>query len=598
MSSAENEQKRLSRRQFIKGAAVGAAGVAGAGVLASCGSATPEVIKETVEVPVEVIKEVKPWLPETWDREVDVVVVGSGAAGFSAANAAREEGASVLLLEKLPTIGGNSRVSGGNYGTYCDGADDLEKRRMEEDPKWHVGDSAELYWKEKQAMGNYRNDPEVVKVFAFRSKEGYLYFKKLGFNQNHVQYYSSFTPITAPARTGLVFEQRFNTVYGEDGTSTGVFTKGRHHTSGIYIDADGNEWEGGEGAIFALADEAERLGVELICEMQVTEIIREGLLGGDVLGVKVKDLANNKELAIRATKGVILCAGGSHGNTEMVSHYDRRHTLTRVNTGAASKGATKDGGKPGRAATDSSGRGVTGEILQAAMDIGADTDLLGEYQLRWDRSGVAYTGPFSEVPTGSKGKFIDIDGTGKRIWYEGGKAQDYQGRLTHVFVNKISTKFGEHTWFGLSDGALVDAESMQAAVDTENGFVADTLEELAELIGVPPATLVETVERYNGFVDAGEDLDFHQDPSALKYKLETPPFIAFRKCYYRHTDMGGVRVNANFQVMDRHNQVIPRLYAAGETEGSLHGVERDGGCGWTGCWTGGWTAGKHIVTSA
>jgi succinate dehydrogenase/fumarate reductase flavoprotein subunit len=612
MSSDEKERKRISRREFVKGAAVGAAGAAAAGALAGCGPEAPEVIKETVEVekvvekevPVEVTKEVevikevevKPWLPEKWDRETDVVVVGSGAAGYSAACSAAEEGVSVLLLEKLPTIGGNSRVSGGNYGTYCDGVDDLEKRRMEEDPDWHVGDSPELYFQEKLAMGNYRSDPEVTKKFAFMSKEGYLWFKKIGFNHDHVQKYSSYTPIVAPPRKGLVFAQTYNAVYDDDGVWIGVFTKGRHHTRGTYVDADGNTWSSGEGAIFAMADEADRLGVELICEMQVTEIIRENLLSGDVLGVRVTDLANNKELTVRAKKGVILAAGGAHGNLEMVSHYDPRHTLTRTNTGATAIGDTTDGGKYGRGATDSSGAGATGEVLVAAMDIGADTNLLGEFQLRWDRSGVAYTGPFAVVPTSSSGKFIDIDGTGNRIWAEGGKTQTYQGKLTYVHVNNISTKFGEHTWFGLSDSGAVGEDRIQSAVETGNAFVADTLEELAEIIEVPAEALVATVERYNGFVDAGEDLDFHQDPAALNYKLETPPFIAFRKCYYRHTDMGGVRVNANFQVMDRRSQVIPGLYAAGETEGSTHGIQRDGGCGWTQCWVGGWTAGKHVAS--
>jgi hypothetical protein len=144
MSSEEKERKRISRREFVRGAAVGAAGVAAAGALASCATATPEVItKEVVverEVPVtvevekqvivekEVVKtvevekevEVKPWLPEKWDYEADVVVVGFGAAGSAAAIEAHDAGVEVILLEKMPEglEGGDTAVCGGLAGNF------------------------------------------------------------------------------------------------------------------------------------------------------------------------------------------------------------------------------------------------------------------------------------------------------------------------------------------------------------------------------------------------------------------------------------------------------------------------------------------------
>jgi len=121
MSSEEKEQKRITRREFVKGAAIGAAGVAAAGALASC---TPEVVKETVEVPVEVIKEVpvevikevevKSWLPEKWGQETDVVVVGSGMAGFCAAIEAKRAGADVIVVDKNFYPGGNTLLCAGN----------------------------------------------------------------------------------------------------------------------------------------------------------------------------------------------------------------------------------------------------------------------------------------------------------------------------------------------------------------------------------------------------------------------------------------------------------------------------------------------------
>ena len=190
-----------------------------------------------------------------------------------------------------------------------------------------------------------------------------------------------------------------------------------------------------------------------------------------------------------------------------------------------------------------------------------------------------------------------MDGEGKRIWDEGAKAQTYQGRLTHVYENNISTTMGEHTWWGITDSGVPSEAAVANGIETGNAFQGDTLEELAEAIGVPPANLVATVTRYNELVDMGEDVDFGQLKAYLTYKLENPPFYAFNKCYYRHTDQGGLRVDADFAVIDRRGQVIPRLYAVGEVEGSTHGFERDGGCGWTQGVVGGLRAGKHAASS-
>ncbi len=606
-------RKPTTRRQFLKVAGVGGLSAASLYPLGCAAEETTTTVTapgttSTVTAPGVTTTVTGPGVtttvtatpPEiTWDRETDVVVVGTGVAGYSAACAAAENGASVILLEKLPTIGGNSRMSGGNYGCFVTGVDALEQRRMAEDPFWHVGDSAELYYNEKLKMGDYRSDAAVTRVFAYESKAGYEWTTGLGYTHTNIGYYGAFTPILAPENhKGMHFHTTYNASFDEDGNWIGVFTKGRHHKSGSYIDARGMEFRSGEGCIFAMADEADRLGVELIVEMKVTEIIRDKPLTGDALGVRVTDLANNKELTFRAKKGVILAAGGCIGNLTMVSHYDPRHTLVRANTGATAKDKPTDGGKYGRGIMPDgmgTGSGSTGEVLVAAMDIGADVNILGEFQLRWDRSTVAYTGPWASVLTGSRGKYIDVDGTGNRIWDEYGKAQTYQGRLTYVYQNGIRTRMGEGTWWGITDSDVPSESAIAKSLDTGNGFQGDTLEELAGNIGVPPANLVATVSRYNELVDLGEDVDFGQLKAYLIHKIDTPPFYAFNKCYYRHTDMGGVRVNANFQVIDRRDQVIPRLYAAGEQEGSTHGIQRDGGCGWTQGVVGGRTAGKHAA---
>jgi succinate dehydrogenase/fumarate reductase flavoprotein subunit len=121
------------------------------------------------------------------------------------------------------------------------------------------------------------------------------------------------------------------------------------------------------------------------------------------------------------------------------------------------------------------------------------------------------------------------------------------------------------------------------ALDPECLAVADTLAELAEKTGLPEEALTATIEKYNGFADAGEDADFGK-PMPL-YKLATPPFFAAQLCLIRHTQVGGVRINTKTQVLDRADtlgparpidqmKTIPHLYATGEVAGGSLGWRR------------------------
>jgi hypothetical protein len=138
--------------------------------------------------------------------------------------------------------------------------------------------------------------------------------------------------------------------------------------------------------------------------------------------------------------------------------------------------------------------------------------------------------------------------------------------------------------------AIFDADAVQREgwkvvppfVDPDGYFFsANTLEELAAAIKneyqakpMKGATLQATVERYNSFVDAGEDKDFGKP--APKYKIQTPPFYAAWGTPVVHDTRAGLRINAKCQVIDMNGQVIPGLYCAGESAGGFnqHGMGR------------------------
>ncbi len=550
-----SDENKLSRRDFIKEAAVGAAAVVGAGVLATPASAAG--------------------VPTKWDKEADVVVVGGGGAGFAAAATAAELGASVIVLEKMPQIGGNTRVSGGNYGCYNT---EIQKAAGVKDPEHFANDSADLFYKEKLLLGGYLADPEVVRTFADEAPAGYEWLRSLGYTHSTITTYAGLGPLHRPTNDKEAFwAHKWNTPW-KDGVWAGPFSKSRWHQGGKY-----KEWTGGEAGVFAMADRAEAKGAQVLRQMQVVEIIREQPMGGAALGVRVKNLATNEELTVRAKRGLVLAAGGMTANAKLAHFYDPRISVEIPGAGTKCYGKTKDGGKPGREPTDNPGAGNTGEMYAVAMDIGADMIHLEMQQTDYNVSTRAQSGPYSALLVNTPGRYMDVDSSGKRFWQEGGEYYiERTARLMRIYELGLKTIKGEHTWWGICDAkcGAVDT-AIKFALENGMAWSGDTPEALAKAIQVPPENLAASLKRWNELVAKGEDEDFGLPKEEFKFKIETPPFYAMSKTYRMRHTYGGVRINGKAQVIDRRGQIIPRLYAAGEFTGSLHGFERDGGCGWT-----------------
>jgi urocanate reductase len=108
--------------------------------------------------------------PAKWDRTADVIVVGAGGAGLAAAVTAADKGASVIVLEKMPVIGGNTIISGG----FLNAAD--PKRQ----PRQKIQDSPDLHYRQTIAAGDFRADPEKVKILAEQAPDAVLWLESLG----------------------------------------------------------------------------------------------------------------------------------------------------------------------------------------------------------------------------------------------------------------------------------------------------------------------------------------------------------------------------------------------------------------------------------
>lgn len=171
-----------------------------------------------------------------------------------------------------------------------------------------------------------------------------------------------------------------------------------------------------------------------------------------------------------------------------------------------------------------------------------------------------------------------------------GRYNDFDDtHLPGIFVNADGKRYAsEGLGYNLSGYYLAQQKYAQtfyiadSVVELEDGCVfaagkraeddvvyrADTLNELAAMINVSPDVLTEEVERYNGFVDAGEDADFHR-PLGGCGRIENPPFYAIPNTTMPYATYGGIMVDANCQVLDAQGAPMPGLYAAGMCCGSF-----------------------------
>jgi len=254
-------------------------------------------------------------------------------------------------------------------------------------------------------------------------------------------------------------------------------------------------------------------------------------------------------LSIAAEKGVLLASGGFCRNAELV-HRFAPHYAEAVFVG---------------------GEGNVGDGLLMAWKLGADM-----------RDMAYIKGTFGKHPTDTHNNHSCL------AVYKGAIAVNQDGRrfvdesISYKLLGDAVMRQEYHTGYQIFDQPIFESGDDRVRIldfrrRLEEGlmFRADTLEALARQIEVPYATLKETVDRYNGFVDQGSDDDFGRDAlvhhqGALR-RIETGPFYAYPSTAAVFGTYCGLRIDATMKVIDVFDQAIPGLYAAGEVVGGFHG---------------------------
>jgi len=473
----------------------------------------------------------------------DVIVVGAGNAAFSAAHAASERGARVVVLEKATRqwAGGNSYFTVGGFRVVVD---DLEAIRPYLDPE--AVDEAKLaitdlppyteaqYRAEMQSQTKGRTDPTLSEVLVRDSKEivGWLHGKGIRWL------------LMYPGQSFLV--------------------DGRHKFwGGFYL----GTVDGGKGLVAQHIAAAEREGVEIRYATRATRLLQDD--AGRVHGVVAS--GPDGETVIEAG-AVVLAAGGFEADRRKRAAYlgpnwDLAHLRgTPHNTGDGIDMAFAAGAVPA---------GHWSGAHAVAWDAGTDPE-------RGDRE-IAYAFTKHMYPLG-----IVVNADGERFLDEGA---DSRGLTYAEYGGRILAQPGALA-YQVYDGRTIPLlRSDQYEAPGVSVVRADTIEELAGGMGVDPERFRATVDAFNlgtreGRFDPAEKdglstVGVEPPKSNWALPIDTPPFAAYRVTCGVTFTYGGVKADGDARVLDAAGEPIPGLFAAGEMIGGLFYHNYPGGAGLT-----------------
>ena len=470
--------------------------------------------------------------------DADVVVVGAGGAGMTAAITAAAEGKTVVILESQSMVGGNSvRATGGMNAGKTVYQDENE-----------FGESAGVEKTLKTAAEKYA-DNETITALAKTVSEQWA-----AYQANPTGYFDSVElmeldtmiggkGINDPALVETLCENSADAIdwLDENGiTLHNVSSFGGASVKRIHrpVNAEGKTVSVGSYMIPLLQENCEKAGVKMMLDTTATEILTDA--NGAAVGVKATG-ASGETVTVNA-KAVVLATGGFGANLDMVVKY-KPELKGFMTTNAP---------------------GIQGQGIEMAQAIGAATVDMDQIQIH----PTVEANTAALITEGLRGDGAIL------INEEGQRFIDEVGTRDVVSAAEIA-QTGSYSWL-VVDQAMADASSViQGYIKKGYTVTGATYEELGKAMGVDAAAFAETMEKWNGYVEAKNDPDFGR--TSFANPLNTAPYYAVKVTAGVHHTMGGLKINANTEVLNEKGEVIPGLFAAGEVTGGVHGANRLGG---------------------
>ncbi len=516
-------------------------------------------------------KEVKKTASEEIEKTADVVIIGGGGAGLSAAVAAAEEGSKVILIEKMPMLGGNTVRAGGAYNSV-----DPERQKNVDPASDEAMESLELLVRGELKEAHIRQNEDYYKLYDKWIKElekdlntykqsdkSHLFDSKAlhiiqtfsgGDYEGNIELIEKLISDSLPTlkwleSNGMVWKENIATVPG-----------------GLWPRAHIPKNAAGRDFIETNKNKANSLGVEFIMDCKGKDLIMQG---GRVVAVSAEKRDGTK-LTLNANKAVIIATGGFAGNKEMREKYDPNLVKELGTTNSPA---------------------IQGDGIVMAEKINANLVGMEYIQcLPWGNPkngslngwlggiGVEY---YYQVNTDGK-RFMTEDG---RRDYMTGELLKQKGAMSYVITdtNRESENSETNLW----------GDNIEELVKSGTVYRADTIEDLAKQINIDPKILRETHDTFNSYVESGVDKDF--DRKLFGDKIDKAPFYASPRMPTVHHTMGGIQIDEKARVIDRDGKIIPGLYAAGEVTGGIHGKNRLGGNALVDVHVFGYEAGKNAA---
>lgn len=469
--------------------------------------------------------------------DVDIVIVGAGGAGMTAAIAAAGDGLNVVVVESQAMVGGNSvRSTGGmnaaktplqDNNTFGEEAG-VEKALVAAEgysdnaaitalaatvsEQWEAYkanpqgyfDSVELMELDTMIGGKGVNDPELVKTLCENTADSISWLESVG------------APLTSVGAFGGASVKRIHRPVNAEGKTVSV---------GAYI-------------VPILEKNLADAGVEVILNTTVDTILTDA--NGAVCGVSGVG-SDGSKLTVNAD-AVILATGGFGANLDMVVSY-KPELEGFMTTNAA---------------------GIQGQGILMAQELGAATVDMGQIQIH----PTVEANTASLITEGLRGDgAILVNAEGKRFI-------DEVGTRDVVSAAEIA-QTGSYSYL-IVDQAMADASNViQGYISKGFTTQGDTYEALAAELGMDEAAFAETMNAWNACVEAKSDEEFGR--TSFASPLNTAPYYAIKVTAGVHHTMGGLKINSETQVLTEDGTAIPGLFAAGEVTGGVHGANRLGG---------------------
>jgi fumarate reductase flavoprotein subunit len=444
-------------------------------------------------------------------RETDVVVIGSGVSGLSAALTAAEGGAKVILFEKQRSLGGTSNFFDGIFAVESD----MQRQR-------YISYTRDEAFKNIMEYSHWRANARLVRAFVDQSGETVAWLQKQG-----VEFIDASINMPDAPRT-------------------------YHPVKGT-----------GEAVVKALATSAKEKGVDIRPATPVKKILKEG---DRITGVIVEE--NGEDVQVTA-KAVVVASGGYANNKEWIKKYAGFDLdVNVIPVGNVDKmgdgirmaweiGAAEEG--MGVLELLRAGPAGPGFELKNPVEMAAVQPILwvNRHGERFCDEGIA----FYDTSTGNANARYK-EGYTYSIFDESIKQ--------HLLEKGIERQVG---WENPPGTRPVEIDKMiNDALEkgTTEIFVADSIEELAGKIGIEPAVLKATVDEYNSFCEKGHDDLFAKDPKYLR-PLKGPKYYAVKVRTVFLGTLGGIKINHKTEVVDKKDRVIPGLYAVGFDAGGAYG---------------------------